>query len=165
LNRRPSGAPHIGCGNGALAYDVAGKAGQVIAIDKSSINIQTAQMNYARENIEYITGDATRVTLKDNFDVIILSNVLEHIEERVDFLAAVKKYAPKILLRVPMLNRDWITLYKKELGIEWRLDKTHFTEYTVESLLKELSEGGVELIRYSVQFGEIWGVAKQLNQD
>ena len=39
-----------------------------------------------------------------------------------------------------MINRDWITLYKKELGIEWRLDKTHYIEYTLESFKEELEK-------------------------
>jgi len=39
-----------------------------------------------------------------------------------------------------MINRDWITLYKKELGVEWRLDKTHYIEYTLESFEKELEK-------------------------
>ena len=72
------------------------------------------------------------------FDVIILSNVLEHIENRIEFLQKIKNLAPKILIRVPMINRDWITLYKKELGVEWRLDKTHYIEYTLESSKQKL---------------------------
>jgi len=69
-----------------------------------------------------------------------LSNILEHIENRVKFLNKIKNLAPKILIRVPMINRDWITLYKKELGVEWRLDKTHYIEYTLESFEKELEK-------------------------
>jgi len=53
---------------------------------------------------------------------------LEHIENRIEFLNKIKNLAPKILIRVPMINRDWITLYKKELGMEWRLDKTHYID-------------------------------------
>lgn len=43
-----------------------------------------------------------------------------------------------------MINRDWITLYKKELGVEWRLDPTHCTEYTLESLKEELQKAGLK---------------------
>ena len=83
---------------------------------------------------------------------------MEHIENRIEFLNKIKNLAPKILIRVPMINRDWITLYKKELGIEWRLDKTHYIEYTLESFKKELEKAGLNLEKYSIQFGEIWAV-------
>jgi len=68
--------------------------------------------------------------------------------------------APKILIRVPMFNRDWITLYKKELGIEWCLDSTHFTEYSLESFQEELKKVGLNLKKYKIQFGEIWAIIK-----
>jgi len=93
--------------------------------------------------------------------VIILSNVLEHLKNRIEFLSKIKKLAPKILIRVPMLNRDWITLYKKELGIEYRLDPSHYIEYTLESFEKELQKVGLSLKNYSIQFGEIWAVVTE----
>ena len=59
-----------------------------------------------------------------------------------------------------MINRDWITLYKKELGVEQRLDKTRYIEYTLESFKEELEKAGLNLEKYSIQFGEIWAVVK-----
>ena len=152
----------IGCGNGALTYDVAKKAKKVIGIDLNEKNILTARRKYSRENIEYIHGNALSDLPKEQFDVIILSNVLEHIDKRVEFLVSLKKLAPKFLIRVPMLNRSWIDLYKKELGLEYRLDKTHFIEYTFEGFKEELDKAGLRILDYSIQFGEIWaGVGGQ----
>ena len=148
----------IGCGNGALAYDLAQKSKKVLGIDISGKNIDKAKFACKRDNLRFITGNATVYDFPEQFDVIVLSNVLEHIENRVEFLTKIKGLAPKILIRVPMLNRDWITLYKKELGIEYRLDASHFTEYTAQTLKQELRQAGLALIDYSVQFGEIWGV-------
>jgi len=148
----------IGCGNGALTYDVAKKAKKVVGIDLNKNNITRAKEKYSVPNIEYVVGDVTRELPNKKFDVIILSNVLEHIENRAEFLKNIKKVAPKILIRVPMFNRDWVTLYKKELGIEWRLDLTHFTEYTLESFQEELKDAGLNLKEYKIQFGEIWAI-------
>lgn len=150
----------IGCGNGALTFDLASKAESVLALDLNKKNITLARKNYSAPNIEYRIGDATQGLFKQEFDVIVLSNVLEHIEDRVRFLSKVKKLGPKFLLRVPLQNRDWLTLYKKELGCEWRLDKTHFTEYTLNSFQKELEKSGLKIKDYSIQFGEIWATAE-----
>jgi len=78
----------IGCGNGALAYDVAKKAKKVVGIDLN-------KENYLSSNIEYLVGDATKDLPSQKFDVIILSNVLEHIENRVEFLNKIKKIGSK----------------------------------------------------------------------
>jgi len=150
----------VGCGNGALTYDLAGKAKRVIGIDINSNNINRARQDFKRENITYIAGDATTFDFKEKVDIIVLSNVLEHIQNRVDFLKKLSKLSDKFLIRVPMFNRDWITLYKKELGVEWRLDKTHYVEYTLESFTKELKEAGLSIIKYDVKFGEIYSICK-----
>jgi hypothetical protein len=51
-------------------------------------------------------------------------------------------------------------LYKKELGIEYKLDKTHFIEYTLESFKNELEKAGLRVYSYTIQFGEIWAIIK-----
>ena len=110
----------IGCGNGALTFEVGKKAKKVIGIDLSKKNIKLAKEKFSASNIEYLLGDATKDLPSQKFNTVILSNILEHLENRIEFLRKVKELAPKILIRVPMINRDWITLYKKELGVEYR---------------------------------------------
>jgi 2-polyprenyl-3-methyl-5-hydroxy-6-metoxy-1,4-benzoquinol methylase len=148
----------IGCGNGALTYDVARKARKVVGIDLNEQNISIAKRKFSRENIEYVYGNALTDLPDERFDVIILSNVLEHIDKRVEFLRSSKNLASKFLIRVPMLNRSWIDIYKKELGLEYLLDKTHFIEYTFEGFKEELNKAGLSVLDYSIQFGEIWAV-------
>ena len=148
----------IGCGNGALTFDIAKKAEKVIGIDLNKKNIEFAKEKFLAPNIEYIVGNAVKELSDKKFDVIVLSNVLEHIENRIEFLNKIKTLTHKILIRVPMIDRDWITLYKKELGIEYRLDKTHYIEYTLESFKHELQQAGLNLEKYSIKFGEIWTV-------
>ena len=150
----------IGCGNDALAYDVADRVKSVTGIDIEEKNIRKAKAKYSRPNMKYIVGDATKDLTGEKFDSIILSNVLEHIEDRVGFMKSLKGLSFKYLIRVPMMDRDWVPLYKKELGIEWRLDLTHFTEYTEASFREEMNQAGYQVESLSVQFGEIWAVVK-----
>lgn len=150
----------IGCGNGALSYDIAGKAKTVTGIDIEDKNIKEAIKRHSRPNLKYIVGDATKDLSGEKFSVITLSNVLEHIEHRVEFLKSIKGLADKYLIRVPTFDRDWIPLYKKELGLEWRLDLTHFTEFTKKSFYKEVEEARYSIESFSVQFGEIWAIVR-----
>lgn len=150
-----------GCGGGELSFDLAQKAKRVTGIDINEKNIESAKKKYSAPNLEYIVGDITKdIPPSRNFDVVILSNVLEHIENRDEFLKRIKPLAPKILIRVPLFDRDWITPYKKEMGLEWRADKTHYIEYTLDSFNDELGENGLALQKYVINFGEIWAVVK-----
>ena len=103
----------------------------------------------------------------NNFGITSLSNVLEHIENRIDFLRKLIRQIPwqdaankRLLIRVPMIDRDWITVYKKELGIDYRLDSTHYTEYTYAQFEQELKDAGVQVLDQHVRFGEIYAVCK-----
>lgn len=146
----------IGCGNGVLTYDLAKKAKHVYAIDINRMEIEFAKDHYQSNNITYLVADATKYQSTHQFDVIILSNVLEHIENRPEFLQKIAPLAKFFLIRVPMINRDWITLYKKELGIEWKLDSSHHIEYTHSQLAEEMNNAGLSIQFGSVQFGEMW---------
>ena len=150
----------IGCGNGALAFDIAKKAKRVVGIDLNPKHEASWHGRFADPNLSYQVADATTLPAQEPFDVVVLSNVLEHIQHRNAFLRSIKHLAPLFLIRVPMLNRDWITLYKKELDIEYRLDTTHFTEYTPPGFTAELQEAGFTVASSSIQFGEIWAVVR-----
>jgi len=149
----------IGCGAGHVAYTVAQKAKQVVGIDIDR-NYLAPSVHYAAQtNLTFIQGDATVYNFQQEFDVIILSNVLEHIDDRVALLQKIKKLAPKILIRVPMLNRDWLPLLKRELGLEYRLDPTHTIEYTEPEFRDELEQAGLTCTELFIRFGEIYCVA------
>ena len=125
-------------------------------VDISKDAIKFARERFGRENIKYFIGDATIYDFDETFDYIILSNVLEHIKDRITFLKKISPLAKYILIRVPMINRSWLPLYKKQLGMEYKLDPTHYIEYTYDTFLKEIDSGGFKIIDYSIQFGEIW---------
>ncbi len=146
----------IGCGYGLVSYDIGIKAQKIVGIDKDKKSIDIAKQNYMRDNIKYILADAITYKLEEYFDYIVLSNVLEHIKNRIEFLKRIKDSAKILLIRVPMVNRSWLTIYKKDLGIEYRLDKGHCIEYTLSTFKRELNIAGLKLIKFNIQFGEIW---------
>ncbi|MBN1841349.1 MAG: class I SAM-dependent methyltransferase [Deltaproteobacteria bacterium] len=152
----------VGCGVGAVAYDVAERAGaQVVAIDFNARAIEEARKRRSHRRVEYRVGNVLEDALDGPFDVVILSNVLEHLQERSAFLRRLKEAAKpsRILIRVPLFERDWRVPLKRELGMEWRLDPTHEIEYAVESFDEELGSAGLILSHREVRWGEIWAEA------
>jgi SAM-dependent methyltransferase len=148
----------IGCGNGAVAFDVAKVAEKVVGIDLNEANIKSARQQYQHSRLEFQVGDALEGLPDEKFSVVILSNVLEHLPGRSAFLHRVKETLQpgRILIRVPLFERDWRVPLKKELGVEWRLDNTHEIEYTLESFADEMAEAGLHTNHLEVRWGEIW---------
>lgn len=152
----------IGCGIGALAFDIAeNSSAYVVGIDLNPDNIAIARTRYAHANVLYELGDVLHNRLQGPFDVAVLSNVLEHLPERPSFLQSLVKVVKpsRILLRVPVFERDWRVPLKRELGIDYRLDPTHYTEYTLEEYASEMAEAGLKVVHQEVRWGEIWAEA------
>lgn len=59
-----------------------------------------------------------------------------------------------------MFNRDWITPYKKEMGVEWRLDNTHCIEYTKDGFYEEIEKVGMAIKEVEITWGEIYAVVE-----
>lgn len=149
----------IGCGSGTVAHAVAEKAdAQVVAVDLDPDNIAAARKLCAHPRVTYMVGDALEKMPGEKFDVIILSNVLEHLAERAALLRRIQETAcPRcFLIRVPLFERDWRVPLKRELGVEWRLDPTHETEYTIESFASEIDAAGLSITHMEIRWGEIW---------
>lgn len=152
----------IGCGNGVLSYHLAKKCKEVVGVDIDRNNILFAQTHFSNmaSNLEFICDDATKLSFESKYNAIILSNVLEHIEERMDLLEKIKGNSSRLLIRVPVYDRSyWIPL-KQELKMDWRSDKTHFIEYTEESIKNEIEQGGWKIKEIKRKWGEFYIVAE-----
>lgn len=159
----------IGCNTGEMTFALAQKASFVYGIETNKDYLVVANGKNARSNIKYICADATTYNFNalKPLNCITLSNFLEHIENRIDFLKksiSNVKWADdnnrRVLIRVPLIDRGWIVSYKEELGLDYRLDSTHKTEYTLSQLSKELKQAGIKIEKSEVRFGEIYAVCR-----
>jgi len=157
----------IGCGVGAVAWDIAQQVPgvEVYGIDISAEVIEQAKTKFSAENITFVCGDARTALPDQQFDIIILSNILEHLEQRVQFLRQLhtQYQTQKFLIRVPLFERNWHIPLQDELGLDYFSDKNHYIEYRQEEFIQEIEEAGMDVIHSQSIWGEIWaevGVVK-----
>jgi len=151
----------LGSGRGDVTYDVAKKTKKtVIGVELNPNNVKYAKSKYNKLNLVFVKGNIYSDVIKEHFDVVIMSNVLEHLDNRVELLKSiVEKVTPKkILLRVPQFERDWTIPIKKELGLSYFLDSTHKIEYTYREFEEEMEDSGLKISKMQVNWGEIWAV-------
>ena len=120
--------------------------------------IERGGTQFAHPRLELLVGDVYTWEADREFDVVVLSNVLEHLKDRARLLKRLQSMsrAKRFLIRVPVYQRDWRVALKRELGMEWRLDNTHETEYTVEACAEEMRAAELNILHLEVRWGEIW---------
>jgi 2-polyprenyl-3-methyl-5-hydroxy-6-metoxy-1,4-benzoquinol methylase len=152
----------VGCGKGELAYDLAtrGRA-NVTGVDRNPESLRFAGARFRTPGLAFVESDIYNWEPSHAFDVIVLSNVLEHLSDRVGLLRRlVQECEPKrVLIRVPSAERDWTVPLRLELGLAHFSDPTHETEYTVDQLDDEVSAAGLRIEELIQRWGELWAVA------
>ncbi|MDA9801506.1 class I SAM-dependent methyltransferase [Candidatus Pseudothioglobus singularis] len=159
----------VGSNMGYMVDKLSEKVEFIYGLEIDEKLCKKAQLSVQKNNVKFICCDATIYDYANckGVTVVTMSNVLEHIESRVEFLNKIVKnvqwnldYDKKLLIRVPMVDRDWITIYKKQIGIEYRLDKTHYTEYTYTQFKDELKKSNIKIISHHIQYGELYAVCR-----
>lgn len=150
----------IGCGYGAVARSIATRVpgSTVVGVDLDRTRLAQARAGEVLVNLSFIEADARRDPPAGPWNVVVLSNILEHIEDRVGFLRDILRLAKpeKVLIRVPLFERDWTLPLRKELGVNYFSDTEHFIEHRHDELRDELNAAGLLPTEVMMLWGEIW---------
>jgi SAM-dependent methyltransferase len=152
----------VGCGKGELALDLAERASaEVVGIDNDPAHLAFARARSAHPRVSYVEGTLPEALPDGHFDVLVLSNVLEHFDDRVALLGGlVASASPRlVLVRVPVHARHWSVPVREELGLDHFSDPGHWVEYDPNRLREELGRAGLDVVEEIVIWGEIWAAA------
>jgi len=151
----------VGCSYGAVARSIA-KAhpmAQIMGVELDQAKLDRA-LNFPQNpsNLKFFHGDATKDLPEGGWNVVVLSNVLEHIAERVGFLKALCKHTQcqRLLIRVPYFERDWTIPMRRELNVNYFSDSDHKIEHTREEFKDEMQQAGLVIDEIQYRWGEIW---------
>ncbi len=162
IDRIPANARvlDIGCGYGAVGRSIATARpdATILGIDMDDGRLAQAWAAANPPNLSFLKADATITLPGGPWGIVILSNVLEHIDHRVDFLRAVVAAAQpaRLLIRVPLFERDWQMPLRRELGANWLSDSDHRIEHRVSEFEAEVAAAGLAIAERSTLWGEIW---------
>ncbi|MBO6782667.1 MAG: class I SAM-dependent methyltransferase [Alphaproteobacteria bacterium] len=150
----------IGCGYGAVARSIAAHVpgADVTGIDIEPANVAQANAAENPPNLAFVEGDATEAFPDGAWDVVVLSNVLEHIDDRPGFLSKIRERLDpgQILIRVPLFERSWHLPMRREVGANVFSDPDHRIEHTREEFEQEVAAAGLEIVELRTPWGEIW---------
>ncbi len=154
----PSGAVvlDIGCGSGDLTVMLARSAVSVVGIDHDRDCIAVAQENHRLSNVEFLVGEAEEclASTDTKFNVVILSHVLEHLEDPALLLAQVSSRCDFTYLEVPDFEYGPNNEYRRILGCSLNFsDVDHLYEFDREELETLLREADLEVLSTEHRLG------------
>jgi SAM-dependent methyltransferase len=124
----------IGCNCGDLTSLISKKARQITGIDYNASLIAEAREKFKDSGITFIAADAIEYLEKNyhRFDVIILSHILEHLDDPGLLLELCKSRCSHIYLELPDLERTHLNIYRQKVNSSliysdsdhiWELDR------------------------------------------
>ena len=158
----------VGCGYGAVARSIARARpnAQVIGVDYDKGRLAQARASDNPLNLSFVEADATKSVPPGPWDIVVLSNVLEHIADRTSFLSALiaTTSAKRFLVRVPLFERDWKMPMRRTVGANYYSDPDHKIEPTQTEFREETARAGLGIDELTTPWGEIWAVLRPLGR-
>jgi 2-polyprenyl-6-hydroxyphenyl methylase/3-demethylubiquinone-9 3-methyltransferase len=151
----------IGCGGGILAEPLTRMGAEVIGIDATVENVEAARL-HAKEgglSIQYLHTSAEELALTHQpFDVVIASEVIEHVADISVFLKACGQLLkPQGTFIVTTINRTLKSYMGAIIGAEYLLRWVPKGTHTWQKFVKP-SEIARELRKYEVEPMALQGV-------
>ena len=146
----------IGCGSGDLTSMLARSAASVVGIDHDRDCIAMAQDNHRLPNVKFLEGEAEEclVSAETKFDVVILSHVLEHVEDPALLLEKISSRCGLVYLEVPDFeygpNNEYRRILERPLNFS---DVDHLYEFDREELEVLLVGANLEVLSTSHRLG------------
>ncbi len=134
----------IGCGGGLVCEPLARLGANVSGVDFVEKNIKVAKDHSKKEflKINYFLSDIDKLNIKKKYDVILLLEVLEHLDNWENIIAKINTYLkPNGILIISTINRNLFSFFGAiliaERFLRWIPKKTHSYEKFIK--IKELS--------------------------
>lgn len=120
-----------------------------LPIKKTGFDISPLNVAAARDRYPHITFFDTDFRASGvTADLVILSDILEHVPDDVGFLAAASEVAPKLLINLP-LEDNWLNR-NRNYGIE---DSSgHLRAYSLDDGLSLIAAAGLDVVEWS----QVW---------
>lgn len=146
----------LGCKFGEISNKIADFVNKVVGVDMIVNDIVVAKSRYSKPNLEFVHGDAFEFLKKsdDKFDVIILSHIIEHIDEPIAFLKACAEHSNKVYIEVPDYDKTYLNHYRTKMNNPLQYtDADHVWEFDREELNQVIKDAGFTVNQAEYRFG------------
>ena len=150
----------IGAGQGQVSFWFDNEGFSVTAIEPDAYNVKL--INEKLKNVCCLVGNAEDFNLKESFDIIWMSHVLEHVINPIDFFKNVKKnLASDGIFFIEVPNCENYTILNSSI-----FKVPHTFHFSKQSLLNLVKKSGFRVIRcdYFTTATKLEGIMNKLTR-
>ena len=144
-----------------MSIYLAGKAKLVVGVDYDQKAIDLAQSRYRKDNLTFVCADAYGFLSRTDitFDILILSHILEHLDDPGSFI---KQYAPFfkfIYIELPDFDKTLLNHYRKNMNMPLiYTDGDHISEFDRVELKELIEKCDLQIVSAEYIYGlqKIW---------
>ena len=155
----------LGCNQGHISALIADKVRRVVGVDHDQRALEKARLQYARPNIEFLHDDALNVLNgSERFDVVVLSHIIEHLDDPELFLKRLAPHTKWIYIEVPDLDASYLNHYRVILGANYQYtDNDHIWEFDRDALQELITSCGLKVLDAEHRYGllKYWCASSQ----
>ncbi len=114
----------IGCGGGLISEPMCRLGGKITGIDASEKNVKIARLHAEQNglNIDYQNKSPEQMNTKEEFDILLNLEVVEHVDDLNLYLKSCSKLLKKNgLMFTATINRSFLSYVKAIVGAEYIL--------------------------------------------
>jgi hypothetical protein len=146
----------LGCKYGDIAQIISKHVKLVVGVDQDAKAIEIAKNKNPAPNIDYIVSDAVAY-LKNNthsFDVLILSHIIEHLDNPDTFLKEFIHFFEYIYIEIPDLDESYLNHYRMKMNnVLNYTDNDHIWEFDRNSFKELLENTGLIILDAEFKYG------------
>tara|TARA_B100000768_G_scaffold166704_1_gene170285 strand:+ start:694 stop:1419 length:726 start_codon:yes stop_codon:yes gene_type:complete len=151
----------LGCASGEMTYWASEKAAKVVGIDYNQPHITFAKENYKRDNLSFYCQEAHDylTSTDEQFDVMILENVLEHLDNPSEFIGRFSRFFKFIYIELPDFDKNYLNHYRKDFNLPLiYTDSDHVSEFNRFDLVEILEKNNLTVVHsfYIHGFQKLW---------
>tara|TARA_R110002049_G_scaffold294250_3_gene480789 strand:- start:2943 stop:3674 length:732 start_codon:yes stop_codon:yes gene_type:complete len=159
----------LGCKYGEITNAIAEKAKTAVGIDFDVDAINKAKKNYSKPNLSFEVGEALSYISSSaiKFDVLILSHILEHLDNPLQFLKEHVSHFKLVYIELPDFDKSLLNHYRKQFNNDLIYsDNDHISEFDRDELEKLIQNSGLQILESMHIFGvhKYWCQAQSIEK-
>jgi hypothetical protein len=145
----PGTVCEIGCGAGAILEQLQLQLNNNCVFYGYDISPQAIALclNRANDKLHFKLKDITKESNDDSFDLLLIIDVVEHIEDYFDFLRKIRIKGEYKIFHIPLEINVLRVLRGYPMINSWK-NSGHIHNFTKETALQSLVETGYEIVDY-----------------